>query len=279
MPESSTELARFLAEEWTRLLGQILESMTDQKPAINWEMASTSPEAAGMQWWEQRLSLADAPVLWVGAPEPALSELGARTLRAAGIDSPAPADTHNTYLEILNQSLSGLAQSLGARAGREITCATGYEVGECPASAVWVAVSISYPDADLPGISLGFSLDLAELLEPSSAPAPASAALPRAASVEGGAGPVAPPSRTLDLLLEVELPVSVSFGRAELPLKEVLKLTTGSIVELNRGVNEPVEIIVNNCVVARGEVVVIDGNYGVRIHQIVSPQERLRTLK
>ena len=86
-------------------------------------------------------------------------------------------------------------------------------------------------------------------------------------------------SKTLDLLLDVELPVSVSFGRAELPLKDVLKLTTGSIVELNRGVNEPVEVIVNNCVVARGEVVVMDGNYGVRIHQIISPQERLRTLK
>ena len=77
----------------------------------------------------------------------------------------------------------------------------------------------------------------------------------------------------------MELPVSVSFGRAELLLKDVLKLTTGSIVELNRGITEPVEVIVNNCVVARGEVVVMDGNYGVRIHQIISPQERLRTLK
>jgi flagellar motor switch protein FliN/FliY len=83
----------------------------------------------------------------------------------------------------------------------------------------------------------------------------------------------------MDLLMEVELPVSVSFGRAELPLKDVLKLTSGSIVELNRSVNEPVEVIVNNCVIARGEVVVVEGNYGVRIGEIISPQERLRTLK
>jgi flagellar motor switch protein FliN/FliY len=48
---------------------------------------------------------------------------------------------------------------------------------------------------------------------------------------------------------------------------------------LNRSVTEPVEIIVNNCVIARGEVVVIEGNYGVRIDQIISRQERLRTLK
>jgi flagellar motor switch protein FliN/FliY len=84
---------------------------------------------------------------------------------------------------------------------------------------------------------------------------------------------------TLDLLLDVELPVSVSFGRTELALKDVAKLTTGSIVELNRSISEPVEIIVNNCVIARGEVVVLEGNYGVRIDQIISRQERLRTLK
>jgi flagellar motor switch protein FliN/FliY len=79
--------------------------------------------------------------------------------------------------------------------------------------------------------------------------------------------------------MEVELAVSVSFGRAELPLKDVLKLTTGSIVELNRGLNDPVEVIVNKCVIARGEVVVIDGNYGVRIQEIVSRDKRMGTLR
>src|ERR1035441_2789302 len=67
---------------------------------------------------------------------------------------------------------------------------------------------------------------------------------------------------TMDLLLDVELPVSVSFGKTEIPMKDVLKLTTGSIVELNRGVNEPVEVLVNHCLIARGEVVVVEGNYG-----------------
>ncbi|MGD1090960.1 MAG: FliM/FliN family flagellar motor switch protein [Bryobacteraceae bacterium] len=57
-----------------------------------------------------------------------------------------------------------------------------------------------------------------------------------------------------------------------------MKLTTGSVVELNRAVSEPVEVIVNNCVIARGEVVVVEGNFGVRIQQVISRQERLRTL-
>ena len=76
-----------------------------------------------------------------------------------------------------------------------------------------------------------------------------------------------PSPSSIDLLLDVELPVSISFGRAQLPLKDVIKLTTGSIVELNRALSEPVEVIVNNCVIARGEVVVVEGNYGIRIEQ------------
>jgi flagellar motor switch protein FliN/FliY len=80
---------------------------------------------------------------------------------------------------------------------------------------------------------------------------------------------------TLDLLLDVELPVSVSFGKAQMPLQQVLKWTPGSIVELECGVNEPVEVVVNNCVIARGEVVVVDGNYGVRVQEIVSRAQRL----
>lgn len=75
----------------------------------------------------------------------------------------------------------------------------------------------------------------------------------------------------LDLLLDVELPVSVRFGRTQMPLKDVLNLTAGSIVELNRSVQEPVEVIVNSRIVARGEVVVVEGNFGVRILEIIAP--------
>ena len=82
---------------------------------------------------------------------------------------------------------------------------------------------------------------------------------------------------TLELLLDLELPVSVSFGKAQMPLQQILKWTTGSIVELETAVNEPVEVVVNNCVIARGEVVVVDGNYGVRVQQIVSRAERLQS--
>jgi flagellar motor switch protein FliN/FliY len=79
----------------------------------------------------------------------------------------------------------------------------------------------------------------------------------------------------MKLLLDVEMSLSVSFGSTYMPLRDVLKLTTGSIVELDRLIMEPVDIIVNNCVIARGEVVVIEGNYGVRVIDVVSRSDRM----
>jgi flagellar motor switch protein FliN len=84
--------------------------------------------------------------------------------------------------------------------------------------------------------------------------------------------------QNLEMLLDVDLELSVSFGHTTLVLQEVLKLSSGSIVELNRSAADPVELLVNDAVIARGEVVVVDGNYGIRITEVVSPRERIRSL-
>jgi flagellar motor switch protein FliN/FliY len=281
----TNELLRSLAGQWSDLLAQIVQSMTDQKPKANWRELSGPNKAGDIFWWEQHLSLGDGRFIWVGAPEQAWKEIGRRTLRASGIETVEDADARNTYLEILSQSLSGLAQSIGSRMGREVTCGEGKPGESAPQDGRWAAVEVVYEDLGLPAMLLGFSPRLMETMaNPNEADSkelmpPAEQALERAGPAGEPQGLLPQNSKTLNLLLDVELPVSVSFGRAELMLKDVLKLTTGSIVELNRGVTEPVEVIVNNCVVARGEVVVMDGNYGVRIDQIISPQERLRTLK
>lgn len=82
----------------------------------------------------------------------------------------------------------------------------------------------------------------------------------------------------LNVLLDVDLDLSVSFGKAELLLEDVLTLASGSIVELNRSANDPVDVLVNNSIVARGEVVVVDGNYGIRVTGVVSRKERIRSV-
>lgn len=82
----------------------------------------------------------------------------------------------------------------------------------------------------------------------------------------------------IDLLLDVELPIRVSFGKSEMPLKDVLKLGPGSVIELDKSVNDPVTIIVNHKPIAKGEVVMVDGNYGVRILEVESAADRIRSL-
>ncbi len=73
-----------------------------------------------------------------------------------------------------------------------------------------------------------------------------------------------------DVLMQVEVPVSVSLGRTRMRMKDLLSLTHGSVVELDEYVGDEVEILVNKCVLAHGEVVAIDGNYGVRITRLGS---------
>ena len=82
----------------------------------------------------------------------------------------------------------------------------------------------------------------------------------------------------IDLLLDVDLPISVSFGHTEMQLKDILKLGSGSVIELDKAVNDPVAIIVNHKPVAKGEVVMVDGNYGVRILEVESTADRIRSL-
>lgn len=81
--------------------------------------------------------------------------------------------------------------------------------------------------------------------------------------------------QTMDVLLDVELPVTVRLGSAQLTFGDVLSLNAGSLVEFDRTPEEPVEVLVNGRVVARGEMVTVQGNYGVRITEISSRGERL----
>jgi flagellar motor switch protein FliN/FliY len=85
-------------------------------------------------------------------------------------------------------------------------------------------------------------------------------------------------TRNLDLLLDIELPVVVRMGHTEMPLGELLKLTPGSILELNRPADAPVDLLVNSKQIAKGEVVVVDGNFAFRITEIESTAQRLQSL-
>jgi flagellar motor switch protein FliN/FliY len=80
-----------------------------------------------------------------------------------------------------------------------------------------------------------------------------------------------PGQLNLQLVMDVELIVTLRFGQRQLALREVLELTSGSVIELDRQVEEPVELLLEGKVIARGEAVVIDGNYGLRVTEVPQP--------
>ncbi len=268
----------WLAEQWTQQFGGILESMTGAKAKLDWAPATHAPCAdgvavlAGETLWQHQFPVGDRAALWVHAKLENWQELATRTLKAAGVDSVDPEDLRNTYTELLDQSFAGLAQAIGARRKQRFPGGDGGLRPSLHSGVSWATVQIQTEGHPAAELSFGVTAQMVEAIE--RAPEPLASEAP----VELAEASVAnsPVSKTFDVLLDVALPVSVSFGRTQLAIKEVVKLTTGSIVELNRSVAELVEVIVNNCVIARGEVVVVEGNYGVRIHQIVSRNERLR---
>jgi flagellar motor switch protein FliN len=83
----------------------------------------------------------------------------------------------------------------------------------------------------------------------------------------------------IELLLDVELEVSLRFGSREMPLGELLDLGPGDVVQLDRHVADPVDLIVSDKIVARGEVVLVNGNFGLRVTEVAAPKKRLETIR
>lgn len=83
----------------------------------------------------------------------------------------------------------------------------------------------------------------------------------------------------LALLYDLQLPVSIELGRTSMLIRDILRLGRGSVVEFDKLVSEPVDVLVNGKKVAEGEVVVVDKHFGIRITTLVDPTDRLRNLK
>ncbi len=85
--------------------------------------------------------------------------------------------------------------------------------------------------------------------------------------------------KNLNLILDIPLRVTVELGRTKMPVNELLNLTQGSVIELSKLAGEPMEVLVNDKLIARGEAVVVNEKFGVRLTDIISPTERIEQLK
>jgi flagellar motor switch protein FliN len=206
----------------------------------------------------------------------------------AGEVSPDVVDLEGRHAEAIrdtvNQLLHAAAPPLMPLFARSVTYApvTVHVVGRDeslpgdlqPEDRVWVIRAQASGDG--PPIDLALTIDEAlarELSALGSAemePAPAPV-------VERVSAPE-PPSK-IDMILDVSLPITVELGRARMQIQEILKLTPGAVITLDRSAGDPVELLINDRPIAKGEVVIIDENFGVRLTSIVTTAERIRTLR
>jgi flagellar motor switch protein FliN len=114
--------------------------------------------------------------------------------------------------------------------------------------------------------------------KPAAKPATASAGAP-AQEPPAGVSPGIALSPGIELLLDVELEATLRFGCREMPLGELLDLGPGDVVQLDRHVADPVDLIVGDKIVARGEVVLVNGNFGLRVTEVAAPRKRLESIR
>ncbi len=116
---------------------------------------------------------------------------------------------------------------------------------------------------------------LAEPAAPLAPPRPA----PIFADLAGtGVQAAAGPAQDIDLVLDIPVHMTVELGRTKLPIRSILQLAQGSVVELDGLAGEPMDVLVNGCLIAQGEVVVVNEKFGIRLTDIITPSERIRKL-
>ncbi len=274
---SGNEAILALGALWSKEFGNALEAMADERPELRARSGALA-RSGEMLWWKQVLDAAPGAAVWIGIARETGTLFGQRILSAAGIDSNSADERKNAYLEVVRQSLGSFAGLLGAQIGKEVACTEGTEEEPPRDATTGCEISVKRTEGALPPLLFLLNLELLEAVARAATGDQLEGLLPAGAAPEETAGTELSSRAysTLNLLMDVELPVSVSFGRTRVRMQEILKLITGSIIELDRSITEPVEVIVNNCVVARGEVVVVDGNYGVRINEVMSRSERLQ---
>jgi flagellar motor switch protein FliN len=241
-------LVEAAAEELGAIIGALLEA----------PIAVASSEEFITPRWIVRLTFEGAltGTLSVGIAAAAAEALARLTMGLE--DAPPEAAIGDTLLEVCSQGIA----ALGERGDfKGLRLANAQLVAEPPPTA---PVSFTVTAGDRFGGSI--------CLWDESVIAPTSRDLPGAPI--GGSG--LPPN--LDVILDIDLPLSVRFGQTEMTLIDLTRIGPGSVIDLGRSPDDPVDVLVHGRLVARGEVVVVSGNYGVRITDVISAADRLRTV-
>ncbi len=247
------ELISGLLDAFARAVSEALSEAGPEQIRLDWSLTPESQaEAESWTWWSGGLSTHPGANFFVGAPEETWEKLG----RGGSSDNPA----ENGFALVSRCFAKAVEERFEGRAAAQDASASGSP------SPDWtrIALEIRYPAGQWPSAGCVLSPELedalaSEKIGPQKAN-PAAAPLPSA----GGR------TNSSDMLMHVQVPVSVSFGATQIRMKDLLNLSAGSVVELNQALHDHVEVLVNDRVIARGEVVAVDGHYGVRVLELVS---------
>jgi flagellar motor switch protein FliN/FliY len=248
-----------LITAWTRAAEQVFEGLTKGKPELQWKLQQAGDDVSlAVKWWEARYEGGDQRA-WIGVATPAALELNrlADAVSASG-ETQAESPAFESTIESLS---SVFAEFLSRETGKTLTWKSLERLAEPPRPSVVYATEISLQDGTVLPLLGGFNAELQDGFEQPQQPSQQRPIMP-----EQGAG--------LGALSDLELPLRVRFGRTQLALERVLQLQVGSVLELEGTSEDPVDLLVNGSLVARGEVVAVEGYYGVRILEVTGRDQR-----
>jgi len=240
-----------ILDAFTRAVSEALSEAGPEDIQVDWNQTTdTLADVETWTWWSGGLSAHPDANFFVGAPEETWEKLG-RAGSSENTQENATALVSRCFVKAIEEQFGNPA------AARDSGLSN-------PPSEDWTRVSIEirYPAGQWPNAGCVLSPEFekglrGEKTERATVPAPSSTMARTNQS---------------DMLMHVQVPVSVSFGATQIRMRDLLNLTAGSVVELDQALHDNVEVRVNDRVIARGEVVAVDGHYGVRVLELVSSE-------
>ena len=242
-------------QQFADSLQSVVQEMTSVRPEISWEPADDTvpgdPHQDQLRWWALGFTGFPSVSVWVGAPVTGVSALGRSLIGALGLKDTGAQAARSACRDLFAQTAIALATSMSELFDKPVA-SEGVTTADAPhgmLAATLVVVLPAVPDAAILTVRCDqdFLSHLAEVLPSPSTPDPS------------------PVGRIADL----ELSVHATLGRASIPLRDVFKLMVGSEIYIGKTITDPVDVVVNDRVIAHGQVVTCDGVYGVKLtHQL-----------
>ena len=264
------------AELWAESFRDVLGQVGVEAPATELlDAAAAAPERNAVWLRFGAEGALQGQQAWLAAPRCALQL--AQVLLSEPLDAAAEfSETHrDAYAELLRQVAGQAVTCWKAQTSREVQFP--FVSATAPESEPEARTALRIHGPKFPEITLVLTLDGALVKSLGVAQEPAASLAAPAESAAETAEAALPTN--LNLLLDMELEATIRFGQREMTLRDVLGMMPGAVVELDRQISEPAEFLVAGRLVARGEVVVVDGNFGLRVTEVASPGQRAEILK